>query len=257
MFLLGVLGPVCFGPSSLYYRAMKQVQQRQSGPVILSAITLSDRTLSTFLLRTSLRPSDADLVVLSGLQLENDGLGGTFRIALAGLTPDGFDVIEVPFLSPYRLVRVGNCPAASYSVILNAPVPIVLPAANTSVEVTQDLALTGYGPWSKVGTARLRWNGQNTEMFIGYTLNLVGNAGDRIQAAFLPVSIAAPPASCPIVTLDASGYGSCQDLRLAQPCVTGTEFRVLVRNLTAGRNVTPTFFSLLMWRQAANITFIG
>lgn len=190
------------------------------------------------------------VLVLKGLTAVNDGGGGTFTIA-TGLTPDGYDVLSFTgSKSPYQIRRVDKYIGSAYVLLLNAPVAIVLPTT-AAVEVTQELAVVANGPWDRPTTSRLRWTGQDADFDIGYTLNFTGTPGDRIKASYTAIAVTTPTDADPIVEVDISGYAS---LTLAAKPVTGvtnTTYRMLVRNLTAGRNITPVFLGVTLTRRAA------
>jgi len=198
----------------------------------------------------------ATSVFLRGLNAVGDGAGGVFAVITGG-TAAAYDLIALSGVHvPKQIARLENFFAEAYLLLFDAGAAITIASPSTPVQVTQKLAVLAAGPWDQPNNYELRWLGRTTsEFFLSYTLNFTGTAGDRIQAKFGKNSsfVLIPD---PIVTLDASGYGS---LTLAQAPVFlnfNATLSLSVQNLTAGRNITPVYWSLALQRIPANTTIL-
>ena len=198
----------------------------------------------------------ATSVFLRGLNAVGDGAGGVFAVITGGTAAE-YDLIALNGVHvPKQIARLENFFAEAYLLLFDAGAAITIASPSTPVQVTQPLGALETGPWDQPNNYELRWLGRTaSEFFLSYTLNFTGTAGDRIQAKFGKNSsfVLIPD---PIVTLDASGYGS---LTLAQAPVFVNINDILslyVQNLTAGRNITPTYFNFALQRIPATSLYI-
>lgn len=185
--------------------------------------------------------------VLGGLVAEGDGGGGVFRFSSEdSLVDDGYDVIQLTKeYSDWKLVRVNDYPAWANVLLFNPPVDMVLRSGD-AIEFEGRFLVTGKGPWSVPVNNRLKWLGKDTSVRVGLSATVSGKPGDKIQVAFLPVSESISDET-PIITLDDSGYGALSSTSLSS-IARGSEYRLMVRNLTSGGDVRFLFASISLIR---------